>query len=421
METFSEPITVTAGVAVLLLSLPLQPSTTTRRLTVAVILLAIWAMLVPMRTVRYGLAVTTILWVIEGFWGRQPLWLWSVICVVISPLFRYLTEVFSFPIRLQISQGAGWILTQIGYPIQVVGNTLTWQGADFNVDPACMGLHLLGFSYLAAVFLIGQEAKKSRRFFSTGWILALLIAVFGLNIFANLVRIVALVLGGWQPKHPMHEMIGLISILVYVWLPLGIIIRFLHRRRTVNHLVSVNKIPLFNIKNHCLFKFKKQHILYFLAIGGVAYICFMPVSSNAVAYPDTLLPAGYEQSFLPKGIRQLRNAHSLIYLKSIPAFYSVEHSPYICWRGSGYGLQEIREVSVGDKQIYKACLTKDKQRLYTAWWFSDGKQHTNSQLAFRWQMLRHGRRFHLINVTVSQEKDLEQTIKQMLDTEVSSI
>lgn len=405
-----------AGVAVLLTSLPRRRNLPTWRLTLIVILLAAWAFVVPMRTIKYFLVLTTLLWLIESSFSRQPLWLWGVIGVVVSPLFQYLSEVFSFPIRLQISEWAGGVLTRIGYSVNVSGNVLTLHDANFNVDAACMGLHLLGFSYLAAVFLLSQAANKTGNFLSIGWIITVLILVFGLNVLANLVRIVVLVVGGWPADHPLHELAGLICVLVYVWLPLGMVVKYLNKSRSQN---KIKEAPTFN-----RIKFKslpwRQSFVYCLAVVIVTFICLKKSTDYQSSHPVTSVE-GYEQTLLPKGIKQLKNADALIYLKNIPTFYSVEHSPYVCWQGSGYEFKAISEIQVQGKRMYKAKMTQGNHCLYTAWWFSDGYLQTNSQLDFRWQMMWKKKHFHLVNVTVSREENLERAIKQMLNTSVSSI
>ncbi|MFN8346233.1 MAG: exosortase N [Spirosomataceae bacterium] len=416
MPIFSEPITAMAGVAVLVLSLPRRRHLPTWRLTIAVILLAIWAFAVPMRTIKYFLVLTALLWIIESSFSRQPLWLWGVIGVVISPLFHYLSEVFSFPIRLQISEWAGWVLSHIGYAVRVSGNVITLNEANFNVDAACMGLHLLGFSYLAAVFLLGQAAKSTGRFLSVFWIIALLVLVFGLNVVANLVRIIVLVIGGWPADHPLHELAGLLCVLVYVWFPLAVAVRFLNRSQARNLSEAAspytgNKRKALSL-SHCL--------LYSLTVGAVAFICLKKNRNILPSYPAASVK-GYEQTLLPEGIKQLKNAHSLIYLKTIPTFYSIEHSPYICWQGSGYAFSSIREMETEGVRMYKAKMTMGPHCLYTAWWFSDGTMQTNSQLTFRWQALWEKKHFYLVNVTVNREEDLDRAIEQMLNTDVSSI
>jgi exosortase N len=416
MPIFSEPITAMAGVAVLLTSLPRRRNLPTWRLTLAVILMAAWAFVVPMRTIKYFLVLTTLLWLIESSFSRQPLWLWGVIGVVVSPLFQYLSEVFSFPIRLQISEWAGWVLMHIGYSVQVSGNVLTLHDANFNVDAACMGLHLLGFSYLAAVFLIGQSAKKTGRFLSIGWISTVFALVFGLNVTANLMRIILLVVGGWPAAHPLHELAGLVCVLVYVWLPLGMVVKYLNKSQNQDGLKVNNVSNGFKIKDLSCTK----SVLYVLGVGIVAFICVKKSTDSEPTYPVTSVE-GYEQTLLSKGIKQLKNANSLIYLKNIPTFYSVEHSPYVCWQGSGYEFKAISEIQVQGKRMYKAKMTQGTHCLYTAWWFSDGHLQTNSQLDFRWQMMWEKKHFHLVNVTVSREEDLECSIKQMLNTSVSSI
>lgn len=405
-----------AGVAVLLISLSRRHNLPTWRLTLAVILLAAWAFIVPMRTIKYFLVLTTLLWLIESSYARQPLWLWGVIGTVVSPLFHYLSEVFSFPIRLQISEWAGWVLTHMGYSIQVSGNVITLHNSNFNVDAACMGLHLLGFSYLAAVFLLSQAAKKTGKFLSIGWIGFVFVLVFGLNVIANLVRIIVLVVGGWPADHPLHELAGLVCVLVYVWFPLGMVVKYLNKSKSQDVLKSENAFS--GIKFEGLTW--RKSLLYSLIVGLVTIICLKKSTDYPTSYPLVSLE-GYEQTLLPKGIKQLKNGHSLVYLKIIPTFYSVEHSPYVCWRGSGYTFGAISEIHVQGKRMYKAQMTKGSNRLYTTWWFSDGQLQTNSQLDFRWQMMWDKKHFHLVNVTVSCEEELEGAVKKMLNTSVSSI
>jgi exosortase N len=230
------------------------------------------------------------------------------------------------------------------------------------------------------------------------------------------VRIIVLVTGGWPADHPFHELAGLACVLIYVWLPLAIAVKYLNRS---GHSSSseIQKVP-----NALKFKALpwKQGLFYSLAVGIVAFICVRQSIDNQLSYP-TISVKGYKETLLPKGIKQLKNAHSLVYLKNIPTFYSVEHSPYVCWQGSGYEFRNVQEIRVQKKRMYKATMTMGNQRLYTAWWFSGDDLQTNSQLIFRWQMLWNKKNFHLVNVTTEQEAALEEAIKQMLNTDVLSI
>lgn len=411
MAIFSEPFTFAAGVIVLVASLTRQRHSTTWRLTGFVVLVSVWAWLVPMQTIKFLLVFLTLLWIVESSISRQKIWLWAVIGIVISPLFRYLSEVFSFPIRLQISDWAGYLLKLVGYQVKISGNLLTLNGHDFSIDAACIGLHLLGFSYLAGVFLISQASKKHRYTLPLGAILALLMLILGLNIAANLVRIIVLVLGGWPPEHPLHELAGLVCVLVYVWLPLALIIEGFYR---LYPYPSTSLPP--TVSSEKISTSWEKGLVYIGSMSWVIYLFWKPHSASPFVYPTFSAPVGYTQTPLQQGITQLRSSTSLIYLKSIPNFYSVEHSPYICWRGSGYKFGMIKETNIAGIRCYEAKMTKGQNVLYSAWWFSDGDTHTSSQLDFRWRMLSGGRAFYLINVTVSNPRHLPSTIKQMLDT-----
>ncbi len=109
-------------------------------------------------------------------------------------------------------------------------------------------------------------------------------------------------------------------------------------------------------------------------------------------------------------VKQIRTDKALIYIKQIPAFYSVEHSPLFCWRGSGYELKNIDETIVNGHKIYTGFLTKGNEKLITAWWFTNGKILTNSQLEWRWKAFLENKSFQLVNITANSEADLKSEI-----------
>jgi exosortase N len=122
----------------------------------------------------------------------------------------------------------------------------------------------------------------------------------------------------------------------------------------------------------------------------------------------------YQTKVLNNGITQLRNTNSLIYLKPIPDFYSGEHSPIFCWKGSGYALKKIKEEIVQSYKIYTGELTIKNDKLYTAWWFTNGEIITNSQLEWRWRVIRGEHKFKLINITANSEHELKKIIAEWL-------
>jgi exosortase N len=123
---------------------------------------------------------------------------------------------------------------------------------------------------------------------------------------------------------------------------------------------------------------------------------------------------GFSVASFSTDVLKLSNPNELVYIKNIPDFFTPEHSPMICWRGSGYELNKISELDVGSFKCYTAELVQGKQKLYTAWWFSNGEKHTNSQLIWRWQSFRSGTRYCLVNYTVASQQELKPGIIQLL-------
>lgn len=122
----------------------------------------------------------------------------------------------------------------------------------------------------------------------------------------------------------------------------------------------------------------------------------------------------YKVNELDNGITQFRSDKALIYSKKIPTFYSAEHSPYICWKGSGYTFTSVEEKTVAGALIYYGTLQKGKEQLQTAWWFSNKKHNTIGQLDWRWRVLCGKPNFQLINVTATSQANLQEAIEEWL-------
>lgn len=75
----------------------------------------------------------------------------------------------------------------------------------------------------------------------------------------------------------------------------------------------------------------------------------------------------------------------------------------------------MRELQVGSTSIYVGELHLGKEKLYTAWWLSNGTHHTIDQRDWRWRMLRGERGFNLVNATVAREADLLPVVERLLE------
>jgi exosortase N len=123
---------------------------------------------------------------------------------------------------------------------------------------------------------------------------------------------------------------------------------------------------------------------------------------------------GFETTLLDAGVTKVYNKDLLLYLKTIPEFFSAEHTPLFCWKGTGYIFKEIKKTTIQGHEIYIGHLRKSGDLLYTAWWYSNGTLHTIDQLTWRLQMLTGKPRFVLVNVTADSEDVLLKELNILL-------
>ncbi|MEO6283101.1 MAG: exosortase N [Dyadobacter sp.] len=372
------------------------------RLLLVVMLFFIGSFFIQELTFRYLTLLFAILFTIESLYSKtSPLIFW--ILIIISPLFKYLSEVFTFPIRLQLSEWAGKLLQIANFPVTVTGNVIQVNGTDFRVDPACMGLQMTGFSLLAGIFLLVHYQRSSRKELPLLMNTLLMILVFGLNILSNLMRIIMLVIFKIAPENPIHDIVGVLCLLLYVWIPVSLLARYLFKR--YGRLVSERPIVVFRWKSMI-------SVLNCMILLGCGYLIFQEKKINISSAKNPIIsPAGeYNSSVLRNGIIRFRNDSALIYVKPIPAFYSTDHSPVTCWKGSGYEFTNIREENFAGRRIYFGTLKKGTDILHTAWWFSNNHHTTISQIDWRWKVIRGEPGFQLVNVTAGDQKDLKQAI-----------
>lgn len=374
-----------------------------------------WAMLLVVATVFIAeqavvfIACVGIMFVIwEAVWGRVP-FITLLTVALMSPTAQFLVGVFSFPIRLQLTKLAGYALGFIGQTIATHGNVITCNGIDFSVDPACVGLKMLLTSLLFGIFLIALLQHRHGKYLGVGWVLCTLTAVTLLNVFANLIRIIALVQFGILPENPLHELIGIICLIVYILLPSALIINILVRKVgecptpeiiTSAHPNHVNKLP------------------FILSVVAIPVIVFSATNAknkqlmvNTIEVPFIV---GYTGSWFETDILKYKNEASLVYIKKLKGGLYGEHNPVMCWLGAGYQFGSVEEKCLYGRQLYYAILTRDNKKLYTAWWYDNGNSATISQLEWRWQSLVNGAHYAVINVTAESDLSLQRELEVII-------
>ncbi len=355
----------------------------------------------------YFFALAFFILFITELWIGKVSTLILFLLVFMSPVFQQASIILGFPIRLQISKLAGQLLAWTGMQIQVEGNMMILNGASFSVDEACMGLSMLGISMLMGVTAIGHHYHKRKTQLSFLNTSLFFLAVFLLNLICNLLRILVLVLFNIPPENPMHEFVGILCFGIYIIIPIHFLSGWMLKRlgRPV-----VNKRETIQLTY-----FGKSCIMIFSIIIMVAGIQLNQIRKQVTTFHTSASLTGFHSTNLNDGITKLSNEKALVYIKPIPEFFTSEHTPLLCWKGSGYHFESIQTVKIHDNEIYRGNLVNNKSTLYTAWWYSNGKVQTIDQLDWRFRMVKGEEGFNLVNVTSGSEADLDATLNSILN------
>jgi exosortase N len=377
------------------------------RYAVFAILLALCCIALPVKTLFYGAIACSLLFVIEGALGKTNL-LPLIVVGMMSPIFQYMADIFSFPIRLQLTTMAGQAMQWMGSAVQVRGNMIYCNGHEFSVDPACMGLNMLVTALLLQVLLVAVYQKKYGRTGAWWQVFLLLGLVTVLNIVSNLIRIVCLVQLNILPGTVLHEVMGIVCFLVYVVLPASGLTRWLIKRHGKVIVTKLLPAPQANVV--------KQAIMHtVLAVTMLVAARAVVQRDHTTAGQSAATPAieGYRVQRIGNDVVKLENDQSLVYIKPIAGFYSADHNPMICWRGSGYEFTRVEKSLVNGMFVYMALLQNGQDQLYTAWWYDNGTSRTIDQFTWRSDALQNNTKYALINVTATSREKLETEIQRI--------
>ena len=332
-------------------------------------------------------------------------WLPMVSLVLVSPLCEYFASVFSFPIRLELTQIAGSLLHSIDSSYHAAGNILVKGSEEFSVDTACMGLYMLISALLTGIILIGICQRQMKRKLSLLPVLAIGASLLLLNLLANLIRIVSLVEFNVPPENPLHAGIGLACFACYTLLPASVLIkqavaRFGKPRESTGQAAAINPSS------------------FLLQLPLLGLVCLAAVAgrgksmSQYMAVKSISLP-GYKSETLHDAIVKLSTDKVLVYLKPVVGCYASDHQPMICWKGSGYEFRKLAAVDLDGQAIFISTLEKNADRLYTAWWYDNGKTSTISQFTWRWDAFKTNNSWILVNITAASQQELFSQVRRV--------
>jgi exosortase N len=374
---------------------------------ILLVLFGVLAYSYNVRTFYFFTIAFYILLLLEKFVGSiNPVILFLI--AIMSPFFHQVSVILGFPVRLQLSRWAGNLLGAAGFDVQVEGNLMVLNGSTFSVDDACMGLSMLSISMLMAVAALTHHYRTRELHLNFLQLSVFFITVFALNVISNLLRIMTLVIFKIPPEDPMHDVIGIMILIIYVVVPLylfsrTITIRFGRAPQHTGETTSTSR------------KTKSM----FTALAVVLLLLSVRLNEQT----KTILNIPYANVEMPrvqvvkmdKGITKMHNDQILVYVKPIPEFFTGEHTPLLCWAGSGFKFQGIKKCIVDGNEIYYGKLEKPGENLFTAWWYTNGEIITVNQWEWRLTMLRGGEKFCLINVTSKDEKSLNENIKMIFE------
>jgi len=372
---------------------------------VLVLLFSALAYTFHVRAFYYFSVMFFLIWIMELTLGRLSPVVFFLI-VFMSPVFVQVVTILGFPIRLALTSISGQLLHAIGLDVQVAGNVIVLGNDSFAVEEACMGLHMLAFSMLMAVFILAFHMRTRKLSVNLLPMAGYFLMAFCLNLGTNITRILILVFFRIGSTDPMHEIVGMVCLVVYVMVPLHLTSGLFLRRfgKPVSPVDS--GVPLTRIS-----------VAMVLAMCVVHLVVAWRVSearSEEVSQFINVQFDGHPGEPLVDGIRKFTERDVLVYVKPIPEFFSGEHTPLMCWKGTGYAFSKIENKEVAGLQLYIGTLQKDASTLYTAWWYDNGHVKTIVQSDWRFRMMKGESRFALVNVTSSSQQRLLDTVQSIL-------
>ncbi len=392
---------------------------TTHRYLPLVILCGLVLIFRRSSSLYYALACFSLLYVLESKWGKLnqlPFFLLAAI----SAFVGHIAYVWSFPIRLKMSSIATQALTFIGYPVEAEGNLIIFNGQKFSVDPACMGLHMLVTSLVLGLLILAYFERKKGRAFSFIQVGLAMLTVLIFALFANFTRLLALIIFHILPENPMHDIIGLASILVYVILPFYGLIYWLNKRSKTPLPDNLSSVLL---KANIVNRTSNTQMYFILTLIPYIFLIFTGIQFTKKITPQdvalqTVQLVGFQNSIDNNGVLKLKNEEAIIYIKPPVKAFQGSHDPRICWRGSGYEFTQIKSTFIYNQEVYTAILQKEDTQLYSAWWFDNGQKRTIDEWDWRWSTLSGNGDFRLVNIATAEEQKLSEVVREVLEKQL---
>jgi len=346
------------------------------------------------------------LFTLEFYLGKTS-FLPPLLFLLMTPLLSSWLTAFTFPLQLMQSGQLGALLTRMGMEVEVRGNRFHFEENWFAVDAACLGIHMLSMSLFIVVLLMASlEDRKAWKWWEVAG--AVVLGV-GLAYLANFFRMLALVIFRSPPETLGHELMGLLSLGIWVGLPVYILLGIRGKGHLPSH--TMGKLRFRNdLESVFLKAIPHLGLLLLTVLVGWKLWFSAPTSADM---KDIYRP-GFECRMLQPGIAQLSREGSLIYLKVPTSPWRADHHPTICWRGTGFDIRELEVKNLGKWEVFTATLVNGSDRLYTSWWYDNGEEITADAWEWRIKAIQGSKPFYLVNVSSTSESELEAGVIRVL-------
>ena len=383
---------------------------------VAALLAAAAMMVVPSGSVlSFGVSLLAVgaVYAVRPYASAVPL----LALPLLSPFARYLNAVVGFEWRLGLSAVAGRAFEAMGREVTVRGSEIVLDGRAYGVDAACTGLHMLLSGLALALLLVAVSEWRVGRTLRWWVVSGVLATAGGLVLGSNLARILVLVDRGWGAEHALHGVTGLVCFGAYVSVPLLAGMTWLVRQEWA--LRAERDVGVSHLRQRWRLAVPLALSAALLA-WGIRSGAFAKTQNAALDVTPAVAAALHHQrpEARAHGVAAYRFTDAIVFRKPIGAFYHAEHSPLICWRGSGYEIVGVarRAAPDGVGELYVGTLHRGGEELRTAWWMSNGARNTIRQVAWRADMAGGAAAYALVNVTAADEAALACWVEELWAT-----
>ncbi len=323
----------------------------------------------------------------------------------VPPLASFLSLVAGFSLRIWLSSVVAATLRWIDPTAMAAGNIIFFHGEASIVERACEGMKMATTSFLLATVLFRFSSRAGR------WLIAL--SVFPLWLFANMVRITALVLFHIPARSPGHEIVGLALFGGMILFPLLAFSLSFPGSATSIEQKKGNSRP----KPFLPSSFRTSPLVFSLLIVlSLVSIAYPPqVRSSELPWPSTILGFQKEPPGLDPSVAIYRDGSESLIIKQNLFAPGTAHDPRVCFGAIGFSFRNETMEKIGPYRVRSALVEKSGKPARLLWWYAWNDVRSPSDVRWRLARLRGSPVFQM-NLYGPDEKSLRQRAYTLLNS-----